>query len=304
MHSYDSTFDTGFIQVDTVHKIYYEQYGNPEGKPILFLHGGPGAGCSSFQKRFFDCKKYRVIFFDQRGSGKSLPYAETNKNTTKDLTEDIELIRKFLKIKNWLIFGGSWGSTLALLYGIKFPKNCSGFLLRGVFLGTKKEIDWFLYDMKKFFPEAHEKFVSKIPKTQKHDILNWYKNKLNSKNKNSVLSAAKDWNEYESSCSTLRYVVRRNSGSDSLAIAKIENHYFVNNCFLKDNFIINNLNKIKHLPSVIIQGRHDVICPPFNAMRLSKLLPKSNLKIVEDAGHSAFEDGVFKEVLNSLNNIY
>ena len=304
MHSHNSIFDNGFIQVDKIHKIYYEQYGNPEGKPILFLHGGPGAGCSSFQKRFFDYKKYRVIFFDQRGSGNSLPYAETTRNTSKYLVDDIEMIRKFLQIKSWLIFGGSWGSTLALLYGIKFPKHCLGFLLRGIFLGTKKEINWFLYDMKKFFPEAHEKFVYNIPKNQRNDILHWYEKKLNAKNKKTVIHAAENWNDYESSCSTLKYVVRRNVGSESLAIAKIENHYFINNCFIKDNFIINNLDKIKHLPTTIVQGRHDVICPPFNAIMLSKLLPKSSIKIVEDAGHSAFEDGIFKEVVNSLNEIY
>ncbi len=304
MISKNLIFNFGYLEVGNLHKIYYEQYGNPYGKPILFLHGGPGAGCSTFHKNFFDHKKYNVIFFDQRGSGKSTPYAETIDNTTDDLINDIELIRKKLNIDKWFIFGGSWGSTLGLLYGIKFPKNCLGFLLRGVFLGTIDEINWFLYGIKKFFPEAHQKFTSEIPLNQKNNILNWYHQNLNSNNNEVVLKAASLWNEYEISCSTLKYIDRKSTSYQSLAIARIETHYFVNDCFLDPNYIIDNIKKIISLPCVIIQGRHDVICPPQNAINLSKKLKKSKIKIVEDGGHSAFEESMFTQVVKSLNKIY
>ena len=297
-------FNKGFLEVDDLHNVYYEQYGNPNGKPILFLHGGPGAGCSSFHKNFFDDKKYKVVFIDQRGSGKSTPYGEIINNTTNDLIHDIELIRKKLKINKWFIFGGSWGSTLGLLYGIKYPKNCLGFLLRGVFLGTKDEINWFLYGIKKFFPEAHQKFISEIPVNHRDSILHWYHNQLNSRNNNVVLNAASYWNQYEISCSTLKYIQRQGGSYEALAIAKIETHYFVNDCFLEDNYILNNLKNISSLPCVIIQGRHDVICPPQNAINLAKKLKKSKIEIVEDGGHSAFEESMFNQVVKSLNNIY
>ncbi len=304
MISNNLIFDSGYLEVDKIHKIYYEQFGNPTGKPILFLHGGPGAGFSDFHKNFFDKNKYRVIFVDQRGSGKSKPYAETKKNNTQELLNDLELIRKYLKIDKWLIFGGSWGSTLALSYGINFPDNCSGFFLRGVFLGTKEEINWFLYDMKKFFPEAYSKFVNNIPLYQRKNILSWFNKELKSKEKNKYYKAASIWNEYESSCSTLRYVERKNSGEASLAIAKIEVHYFINNCFLTENYIMDNLDKILHLPCVIVQGRHDVICPPFNAFSLSQSWKNCKIDIVEDGAHSAFEKNMFEKIIVSLSQIY
>ena len=304
MFSTKLIFDSGFLRVNSIHNLYYEQYGNPEGKPILFLHGGPGAGCSSFHRNFFNHKKYRVIFLDQRGSGKSTPYGETTDNTTNDLISDIELVRKKLEIDKWFIFGGSWGSTLALLYGIKYPKNCFGFLLRGVFLGTADEINWFLYGMKFFFPEAYEKFTQEIPIKYKKNILNWYHKNLNSNNDKLVRRLASLWNQYEISCSTLKYVDRKISSYESLGIAKIETHFFVNNCFLKKNYILNNLKGILSTPCVIIQGRHDVICPPHNAINLSKKLKNCEIKIIEEGGHSAFEENMFNEVVNSLNTIY
>ena len=297
-------FESGYLQVDDIHKIYYEQLGNPNGKPILFLHGGPGAGFSSFHKNFFDQERYRIIFFDQRGSGKSEPYAETRNNTTQLLIQDIEQIRNHFKIDKWILFGGSWGSTLALLYSIFFPEKCSALILRGVFLGTKKEIDWFLYEMYRFFPEAHKKFINSIPSKYHSDILNWYYKKIHSNVKSKSLKASASWNEYESSCSTLKYVERKNSGLESLAIAKIETHYFVNNCFIEDNFIINNIKKIIHIPAFIVQGRHDVICPPNTAMKLFYGLKNARIDIVEDAGHSAFETSIFKKIVKSLDEIY
>ena len=294
------SYDSGYLDVGSGHQIYYEQYGNPDGKTILFLHGGPGAGFSEFHKSFFDTKVFRVIFFDQRGSGKSIPYGQIENNNTGLLLLDIENLRKHVKVEQWYLFGGSWGSTLAILYGIKFPKRCLGFVLRGIFLGTMDEINWFLYDMKKFFPEAHHKFMSYIPKNYKYDILKWFYKQLNVKEKLTNLDAAAVWAEYENSCSTLKYVMRSMSGEKALAIAKIETHYFINKCFISENFIKKNINKIAHLPAIIVQGRHDVICPPFNAFELTKIWSSASIVLVEDAGHSAFEDNVARKLINAL----
>ena len=294
------SYENGYLDVGHGHKIYYEQYGNPDGKPVLFLHGGPGAGFSASHKSFFDTKIFRVIFFDQRGSGKSIPYGEIENNNTEALILDIERLRKHLKVKQWHIFGGSWGSTLAILYGISFPKRCLGFILRGIFLGTIDEINWFLYDIKKFFPEAHHKFISYIPKEHQNNILKWFYKQLNLKERSVNLEAAAAWAEYENSCSTLKYIERPMSGEKSLAIAKIETHYFVNKCFISDNFIKQNIKKIAHIPAIIVQGRHDVICPPFNALDLSKLWKAASINLIEDAGHSGFEDNVARKLIDAL----
>ena len=297
------TFNKGHLKVSKIHKIYYEEFGNPSGTPILFLHGGPGAGFSQFHRKLFNVKNHRVIFFDQRGSGKSLPLAELKENKTSELLKDIEKIRKHLKIDKWYIFGGSWGSTLAVLYGIENPSRCLGFVLRGIFLGTKSEIDWFLYGMKRFFPEAHNKFTRKASLKEQNDILHWYYKNLNQSNLDKVYELASIWNSYESSCSTLKYVERKISGQQSLAIAKIEAHYFINNCFIKDGYILKNINKVSKKPCHIIQGRHDIICPPINAYKLSINWLESNLKIVEEGSHSGFEDSMFRQIQKSINHI-
>ena len=297
------TFNKGHLKVSNIHKIYYEEFGNSNGIPILFLHGGPGAGFSSFHKKLFNVKKHRVIFFDQRGSGKSLPLAELKENNTDKLLNDIEKLRKYLKIEKWFMFGGSWGSTLAMLYGIKYPDRCLGFILRGIFLGTKAEIDWFLYGMKSFFPEAHNNFTRKVPIKEQKNILNWFYKNLNQSNLNNAYELASIWNSYESSCSTLKYIERKISGIQSLAISRIEAHYFVNNCFIKDGHILKNIDKISKIPCHIIQGRHDIICPPVNAFKLSRIWLESSLKIVEEGAHSGFEDCMFKQIQESINYI-
>jgi proline iminopeptidase len=215
------SYNEGYLEVSGGHSIYYEEYGNPKGKPVLFLHGGPGAGFSNSHKSFFDPKIFRVIFFDQRGSGKSIPYAEIKNNTTDLLLSDIETLRSFLNIDRWLLFGGSWGSTLALIYGIKFPEKCTGFILRGIFLGSKSEVNWFLYDIKRFFPEAYDKFISYVPLSERGNILNWFYDQLNSQDRSRNLKAASVWAEYENSCSTLEFVERPISGENALAISKI-----------------------------------------------------------------------------------
>lgn len=297
------SYNDGYLEVGGGHSIYYEEYGNPNGKPILFLHGGPGAGFSNSHKGFFDPKIFRVVFFDQRGSGKSIPYAEIKNNDTDLLLSDIEALRVFLNIEKWLLFGGSWGSTLALLYGIKFPEKCLGFILRGIFLGSKSEVNWFLYDIKKFFPEAHNKFISYVPETERKNILSWFHTQLNIKDRSINLKAASVWAEYENSCSTLEYAERPISGENALAISRIETHYFVNDCFISKDFIINNIHKINHIPAIIVQGRHDVICPPFSAMNLSKKWQASEIQIVENAGHSAFESDISRKIINGLHMI-
>ena len=297
------SYDSSFLSVSNGHALYYEQYGNPNGIPILFLHGGPGAGFSNSHKGFFDPNIFRVIFFDQRGSGKSTPYAETNYNNTQLLISDIENLRIFLKIDKWYLFGGSWGSTLALLYGIDYPSRCLGFILRGIFLGSKVEIDWFLYDIKKFFPEAHKKFLSNVPQNCRNNILEWFYDKLHSINRSQNLNAASTWAEYENSCSSLHYVSRPISGEQALAISKIETHYFMNNCFIDDDYIIKNIDKISNIKSVIVQGRHDVICPPFTALKLADSWDGAKIEIVDDAGHSGFETNISKKLINALNMI-
>ena len=255
------SYHNDYLDVGDGHKIYYEQYGNPNGKPILFLHGGPGAGFSNSHKGFFDPKLFRVIFFDQRGSGKSIPYAETESNNTEAILSDIELLRSLLNIDQWYLFGGSWGSTLALLYGIKFPKRCLGFILRGIFLGSNEEVNWFLYDIKKFFPEAYDKFISYVPLTFKNNVLEWFHKQLSVNDRSVNLKAASVWAEYENSCSSLDYVVRPISGENALAISKIETHYFMNNCVIPEDFIIDNIKNIANITTIIVEERHNVICP-------------------------------------------
>ena len=297
------SYDTGYLEVGDGHKIYYEQYGNPNGIPILFLHGGPGAGFSNSHKSFFDPKAFRVVFFDQRGSGRSVPYAEIKNNNTDSLISDIDKLRKSLNIKQWHLFGGSWGSTLAILYGIKFPQKCLGFILRGIFLGSVSEIDWFLYDIKKFFPEAYKKFISSVPEHYRNNLLVWFHAQLHNNNRSKNLKAASIWAEYENSCSSLNYVSRPISGEHALAISKIETHYFMNNCFIEDNYIIKNLHKISNIKSFIVQGRHDVICPPLTALKLADCWDIAKIEIVDDAGHSGFETNISKKLINALEMI-
>ena len=297
------SYDNGYLNVGNGHSIYFEQYGKPKGIPILFLHGGPGAGFSKSHKSFFDPNVFRVIFFDQRGSGKSIPYAETNNNNTQLLISDIESLRKSLKIDKWYLFGGSWGSTLALLYGIDYPNRCLGFILRGIFLGSKTEINWFLHDIKKFFPEAHNKFISLVPQNNRNNVLEWFYDQLHSNNRSQNLKAASVWAEYENSCSSLNYLSRPISGEQALGISKIETHYFMNNCFIDDDYIIKNIDKISNIKSVIVQGRHDVICPPFTALRLANSWDEAKIEIVDDAGHSGFETNVSKKLINALQMI-
>ena len=285
-----------------LHQIYYEQCGRPNGKPVLFIHGGPGAGISPTHRRLFNPDRYHCVLFDQRGSGQSLPHGETAQNTTQDLIADIEVLRQQLGIEQWLLFGGSWGSTLALAYAIAHPERVSGLILRGIFLGTRAEVDWFLHDMGRFFPEAYDQFVSYLTVEERGDILLSYHEKLMDPQPLVHQPAAERWASYETSCSTLRAGMRRVTGRSALNMARLEAHYFVTDCLMPNNHILRNIKVIRHLPAHIIQGRHDVICPPVSAHRLADAWGnRATLRMVDDAGHSTFENGIAHALLSALD---
>ena len=290
------------------HEIYFEVKGNSSSTPVVFLHGGPGARVVPAHYDFFNPKLFFSILFDQRGCGKSKPFCELKNNNIQNLILDMERIREKLGLQKWILFGGSWGSTLALYYAINYPERCLGLVLRGVFLGTRNEIDWFLCGMRKFYPEAHKLLLkglnfSELEQPTSDEILKRGSELIFSKNEEVSQKAANAWAKYEMSCSTLDYREREMSGSSALSLAKIELHYFLNNCFLKDNEILNNVNKIKNIPINIIQGRHDTICPPFTALKLRNKLTNSKLIMVENAGHSAFETGIKNALIKSISEI-
>lgn len=294
---------TGFLEPGGMHRIYWEESGNPEGMPVLFLHGGPGSGTSPAQRRFFDPAYYRIILFDQRGSGKSTPYAELADNTTPHLIADIELLRQTLAIEKWLVFGGSWGSTLALAYGEAHPQACLGFVLRGIFLCRESEIDWFLYGVRTLFPEAWRDFVSPIPQDERADLLAAYHARLTDPDPAIHLPAARAWAHYEAACSMLLpnegLISSFESGAVALSLARIEAHYFLNNIFLPENSLLDNLHKIRHLPAVIVQGRYDAVCPVVTADELARAWPEAFYEVVADAGHAAFEPGIAQALVEA-----
>lgn len=288
------------LDVGDGHLLHIEECGNPDGIPVVFLHGGPGAGISPTHRRIFDPDLFRVILFDQRGSGQSRPFAETKDNTTPKLIEDIEAIRESFGIDQWIIFGGSWGSTLGLAYGIAHPDRCLGFVLRGIFLGTTPEIDWFLYGMKSFFPEAWDRFSHFLPEADRADLLAGYLKRLDHPSPSIAIPAAEAWSSYENSCATLRAELRGGGGRMALSLARMEAHYFKHQCFMEDGHILRHINRIETIPGIIVQGRHDVICPPHTASDLAKAWAASELVMVEDAGHSAFEPGVIKALISGM----
>tara|TARA_B100001989_G_scaffold116783_1_gene82148 strand:+ start:1634 stop:2590 length:957 start_codon:yes stop_codon:yes gene_type:complete len=299
-------YETGFLKKGK-HEIYYEQCGNPKGKPAVFLHGGPGGGCGSLARRFFNPKKYRIILFDQRGCGRSKPHTCLEDNTTWHLIEDIESIRKRLNIKKWLVFGGSWGSTLAIAYAQKHPKNVCQLVLRGIFMLRQKELQWFYqYGASEMYPEAWQGFLKEIPKNERGDIIEAYRKIFYGKDKDKKLSAAKAWSKWEASCSFINYnpdAVRESINAEfALAFALIENHYFINKGFLDyENQLLDNIDIIRDIPSIIIQGRYDVVCPPTTAYELHSRWPESELVIAPFSGHSAFEKEITHELIKATN---
>jgi proline iminopeptidase len=299
-------YETNFISVDG-HEIYFEQCGNPEGKPAVFLNGGPGGGGSTSLRRFFDPDIYRIIVFDQRGCGRSKPHACLEKNTTWDLVSDIELIRERLQIKQWLVFGGSWGSTLALAYAQSHPDAVSEMILRGIFMLRKKELDWFYQDgASNIFPDAWEKFIEPIEKSKRDDLISAYYEIFNGKDEEKKIEAAIAWSRWEGSTVNLSYnpemVDSFSEPEFALAFALIENHYFINKGFLShEQQLIDNINIIRNIPATIIQGRYDVCTPISTAWELHKNWPEAELIITPFSGHSAFEKEITHELILATN---
>ena len=309
MHPPIKPFNSFFLETkDKAHSIYVEECGNINGLPIIYLHGGPGGSIDKKNRRYFNPKKYRIILFDQRGSGKSKSAHSLVNNTTDNLVSDIEEIRKFLKIKKWLIFGGSWGSTLALVYSIRNPFNVLGMVLRGVFLGTKEEAYWaFHYSAKYFYPEVINDIENKFKK-KKGKIFLELGRMLDSKKKNLVSQASFIWEKYERTLSVLNpgkvniLKIRKKKKIPNSPI--LEWHYTKNNFFLKKNEIISNLNKIKTIPTIIIQGRYDLICPPQSAFLVADKMKNCELRIIEESGHSTSENKIIMNLLEAVEKIH
>lgn len=290
-----------------MHRVYWEESGNKNGVPVIFLHGGPGAGTAPTYRRFFDPEHYRIILIDQRGSGRSTPEAETQDNTTPHLISDLELVREHLKIERWVVFGGSWGSTLALAYGQSHPDRCIGFILRGVFLFSTEEIEWFLYGMSRFFPEAARAFANHIPSDERADLLSAYHSRLLNPNPEIHRPAAAAWCAYENACSRLIPSTKKSGRNDTyyagaLSMARIEAHYMVHNGFLTPNQLLDGISTLKNHPAVIVQGRYDMVCPIGTADRLAQSWDGAAYKIIPDAGHSSMEPGVRSALITATND--
>lgn len=288
-------YDTGTLKVDERHTLYYEQCGNPDGKPVVLLHGGPGGGCSDKMRRFHDPAKYRIVLFDQRGSGRSTPHADLVDNTTWHLVEDIEKLRVKLGIDKWQVFGGSWGSTLALAYAETHPKRVTELVLRGIFMLRRWELEWFYQEgANRLFPEAWGHYLKAIPVTERHDLISAFHRRLTSDDEKTRLAAAKAWSVWEGATSFLHidedFASSHEDPQFALAFARIENHYFVNSGFFEvDDQLLRDAGNIADIPGVIVHGRYDVVCPVQNATDLHRAWPKAELVITPASGHSAFE---------------
>lgn len=296
-------YSTGMLRLDDVHAMYWEESGNPKGAPVVFLHGGPGAGAAPAHRRFFDPAHYRIVVYDQRGAGRSQPLGELRDNTTPLLVGDLERLREQLGIERWLVFGGSWGSTLALAYGIAHADRCTGLILRGIFLCRKSEIDWFLYGLRNLFPEAWTAFSTAIPEHEHGDLLAAYYARLIDPDPAVHMPAARAWSIYEGSCSTLlpnaETVAYFASDVVALGLARIEAHYFRNDIFLPPNALLDNIDRIRAVPAVIVQGRYDAVCPIVTADDLHRAWPEAEYIVVPDAGHSAWEPGICAELVRA-----
>ena len=299
----------GFLRVSELHEIYFEESGNPRGKPVVFLHGGPGGGTEGRMRRFFDPKRYRIVLFDQRGCGESRPHASLVDNTTWDLVEDIERLRQHLGIERWLVFGGSWGSTLALAYAETYPKAATELVLRGIFLLRRWEVEWLYqnsFGTGALFPEGWETFINHIPLEERGDIITAYYKRLTSPNRKVMIAAAKIWSAWEGSTIHLqpdpKAVASFKKSDYAAAFARIECHFFLNKGFMRsDNQLLEDIGRIRHIPAVIVHGRYDVLCPARIAWELHRAWPQAQLRIVPDAGHSAFEAGIIHELVSATD---
>lgn len=296
------------LKVSALHEIYYEVSGNPEGKPVVVCHGGPGGGSTPSMRRYFDPHRYKIVLFDQRGCGRSMPHAELRENTTWDLVADMELLRQKLGIERWQVFGGSWGSTLALTYALKHPDHVSELVLRGIFTLRREELLWFYQEGANWiFPEAWEKFVAPIPLDERDDFLGAYQRRLTGEDEAVKLEAAKAWSVWEGSTVSLVPSTDRmqSFAGDrfAMAFARIENHYFCNGGFFEqDDWIIANAGKLKGIPGTIVQGRYDIVTPMKTAWQLHQNWPGSILQVIGDAGHAASEPGIVKALINATNH--
>lgn len=297
----------GLLRVSRKHEIYFEECGNPDGKPALFVHGGPGAGADVRARRFFDPQRYRIILFDQRGCGRSRPHASLEDNTTWHLVRDIETLREFLSVERWLLFGGSWGATLALAYAQTHPVAVSELILRGIFLARPSELRWFYQEgASAIFPDAWEQYVALIPTGERHDLLRAFYRRLTSGDAEIALKAAKAWSVWEASTSYLtpdeKEIEEAAEDKFALAVARIECHYFVNHAFLKDSDqLLSGARKIAHIPSIIVQGRYDIVSPAMSAWELHRAWPEADFRLVPNAGHSAYEAGILHELVGATN---
>lgn len=300
-------FDQRMLSVGQSHHIYVEQCGNPDGIPVVVFHGGPGGGCSPAMRRYFDPRVYRVILFDQRGCGRSRPHASVKDNTTWHLVDDIETIRRQLDIDSWLVFGGSWGATLALIYAQAHPDRVSHLILRGVFLMTQAELDWFYGGgAGRFWPETWARFVSLIPEEERSDLIQAYHRRLFSGDLSLETRYGRAWSAWENALASIHSngASGESPGEYARAFARLENHYFVNGGFLQfDGQILAHMGRISHIPGVIVQGRYDMICPPVSAYRLSELWPAAELKMVRGAGHALSEPGISSELVRIMDRI-
>lgn len=300
-------YDQRMLPVGNGHLVYVEQCGNPDGIPVIVLHGGPGGGCSPSMRRYFDPEKYRVILFDQRGCGRSRPHASVTNNTTWHLVADIELIRETLKIDQWAVFGGSWGATLALIYAQTHPAAVTHLILRGVFLMTQSELDWFYGGgAGKFWPEVWEKFTKLVPEEEHGDFIGAYHRRLFSGDLRTEQEFGRAWSSWENALASIHSSGGSHEGPSGYAraFARLENHYFINAGFLDfDGQILAHMDRIAHIPGIIVQGRYDMICPPTSAYALSKAWPKSTLKMIRNAGHALSEPGISAELVRAMDGI-
>lgn len=297
------------LAVDPIHTLYVEECGTAKGLPVVFLHGGPGAGCEAFHRQFFDPKKYRIILFDQRGCGRSTPHAEIQGNTTQALITDIETIREYLAIDKWVVFGGSWGSTLGLAYAQAHPQRVLGLILRGIFLCRQREIDWFYQEgASRIFPDVWEKYLEPIPPEERHDLVNAYYQRLTSQDEFTRMQAAKAWSLWEGRTATLissqKVLEHFGSAHTALSLARIECHYFMHKSFLRENQLLEDMHKLADIPGIIVQGRYDIICPMESAWALHQAWPGSILQIIPDAGHSATETGIVNALVKATDDIH
>jgi len=296
------------LAVDEPHELYLEESGNPDGIPVLVVHGGPGGGCEDYHRRFFDAERFRIILMDQRGAGRSTPLAELEGNSTDTLVQDMETIRQFLGIDRWLLFGGSWGSTLSLVYAETYPERVLGLVLRGIFLCRPRDIQWFYQEgASRVFPDYWQDFLAPIPEDERHDMVTAYYRRLTSANELEQIQAAKAWSIWEGRCATLhpnpKVVEHFGHPHVAIALARIECHYFMNNAFLEPDQIVRDAGRLADIPGVIVHGRYDMVCPLDNALALHQAWPEAELHIIRDAGHSASEPAIVDALLRGVEEV-